>query len=273
MNKKIIYITIIIFFIGCKGEDGAIGPSGLNSLVLTTDESAGANCKFGGVKIETGLDNNANGILETGEITKTDYVCRVAASNSLIKIEDEPAGSMCASGGLKINAGLDTNGDGNLDEQEIDQISFVCNSGLQIVRISIQVGFLFRIMTSEWTETSVKDEILVGFNIDNYKTFDQMYFLAQFDRGFGGESTDSLGIRLFDHTNNVEIANSEVWSTIPNSVFNSDPPQRVFQSDNFISSISSGTIDIGMQMKKQDDITDDRSISIHNAEILLIKSD
>lgn len=56
---------------------GPQGASGLNTLVNTTTEPAGANCANGGTKIEFGLDVNSNGVLETSEINSslTKYVC------------------------------------------------------------------------------------------------------------------------------------------------------------------------------------------------------
>ncbi len=58
-------------------HEGVNGTSGLNALINTTTEPAGANCANGGTKIETGLDANANGVLDAGEINtlQTKYVC------------------------------------------------------------------------------------------------------------------------------------------------------------------------------------------------------
>jgi hypothetical protein len=65
---------------GIQGLTGAAGASGKNTLAKTTNESAGANCTTGGVKIEYGLDANNNGTLDVGEInaTLTKYVCNGA---------------------------------------------------------------------------------------------------------------------------------------------------------------------------------------------------
>lgn len=51
------------------------GANGKNALVKTTTEAAGANCANGGIKVESGLDNNNNGTLDASEITATKYVC------------------------------------------------------------------------------------------------------------------------------------------------------------------------------------------------------
>ena len=48
----------------CNGDDGGSGSGGLNSLVTTSEEPAGANCPFGGTRIETGLDADDDGTLD-----------------------------------------------------------------------------------------------------------------------------------------------------------------------------------------------------------------
>jgi hypothetical protein len=65
---------------GTNGVNGTNGSNGLNALIKTTAEPAGANCTYGGTKIETGLDANMNGVLDAGEINaaQTTYVCNGA---------------------------------------------------------------------------------------------------------------------------------------------------------------------------------------------------
>lgn len=68
-------IILILSLINCRGRDGVVGSSGLNSLIETTEEPSGVNCANGGLKVDTGLDANDNGFLEVEEVLKTDYVC------------------------------------------------------------------------------------------------------------------------------------------------------------------------------------------------------
>src|SRR5215470_2648818 len=35
----------------------------------------GDTCKYGGTKVNSGLDNNGNGVLDDTEVTATNYVC------------------------------------------------------------------------------------------------------------------------------------------------------------------------------------------------------
>ena len=62
---------------GDTGQQGLAGANGINTLVNTTTELAGANCANGGTKIEVGLDLNNNGTLDSGEVNAnlTKYVC------------------------------------------------------------------------------------------------------------------------------------------------------------------------------------------------------
>ena len=60
---------------GSNGVTGNQGAAGLNSLLVNAPESAGANCAFGGNKVTSGLDSNANSSLDLNEITATSYVC------------------------------------------------------------------------------------------------------------------------------------------------------------------------------------------------------
>ncbi len=122
---------------GANGATGATGTDGLTSLVATTSEPAGANCAYGGQKIASGLDSDGNGVLDPAEVTQVNYVCNGSTGatgatgadglTSLVTTTSEPAGANCASGGQKIESGLDSNSNGVLDPVEVSQVNYVCN--------------------------------------------------------------------------------------------------------------------------------------------------
>jgi hypothetical protein len=133
---------------GSNGSNGSAGSNGLdgkNTLAKTTTESAGLNCTTGGVKLEYGLDANNDGTLDAGEIngSLTKYVCNGSSGsngsagsngldgkNTLAKTTTESVGSSnCATGGVKLEYGLDANNDGTLDVSEINGslTKYVCN--------------------------------------------------------------------------------------------------------------------------------------------------
>ncbi len=125
---------------GSDGSDGSAGSDGLSSLVRVTTEPAGVHCTDGGSFVETGLDLDADGILDAGEITQSQYICNgvdgtdgldgadgLAGINSLVRLTVEPAGANCVGGGSKVDSGLDTDGDNTLDAGEITQTQYVCH--------------------------------------------------------------------------------------------------------------------------------------------------
>ena len=100
-----------------------------------TPESAGSNCANGGTRIDVGVDDNSNGVLEASEIDQTQYVCDGGSSNNtmLTSISSPPASMGCDAGGRVIAHGLD-NGDGGgtyangvLETGEIDSSTTFCS--------------------------------------------------------------------------------------------------------------------------------------------------
>jgi len=60
----------------CNGENGLDGSDGLTALINTTALSAGdANCPAGGYRVDSGLDENANSVLDPDEVSSTSYLC------------------------------------------------------------------------------------------------------------------------------------------------------------------------------------------------------
>lgn len=111
--------------------NGAAGSNGLQQLVSVTDEPAGSNCETGGIKIEVGNDENGSGELDEEEVVpaKTRYVCNGDnGKNALSKTSEEPAGDNCANGGIRVEVGIDNNGNGDLDANEVinSQTKYVC---------------------------------------------------------------------------------------------------------------------------------------------------
>ena len=139
---------------GSSGSNGANGTDGSAVLVAVSTEPTGAQCTAGGQRISSGLDGNANGVLDAAETTNTQYVCHgstgaagavgaagmtglagatgapgaagAAALATLVQLTAEPVGSHCATGGTRVNAGLDANTNGALDTSEISSTAYVC---------------------------------------------------------------------------------------------------------------------------------------------------
>jgi OmcA/MtrC family decaheme c-type cytochrome len=163
---------LTVLGIACgSGENGA---PGANALVNTSPEPAGANCPNGGTKIEVGLDTNGNGVLDPSEVNQaaTSYVCNGAGgggTTSLVSTTPEPAGTNCQFGGTRIDTGADTNNNGQLDQDEITNTTYVCNmapSG----SLSVSSGIVANVKQGD-VSTSGTDPITVRFTLKDSNGF------------------------------------------------------------------------------------------------------
>lgn len=122
---------------GSDGAPGAVGANGLVARFALYSEAPGRNCESGGTRIDAGLDSNANGSLESNEVSATSYVCNGAAGTigavgtmTLLRVGPELAGTFCIQGGSKLEAGLDVNRSGILESNEVTTTSYVCNGAI-----------------------------------------------------------------------------------------------------------------------------------------------
>lgn len=113
----------------CNGAPGAEGIS-----TETTPEEPGTNCPAGGVRVDIGVDANRDGALDGDETTDTQFVCNGSdgedgedAIATITRVDTEPIGSNCPTGGLKVSMGRDTSGNGTLEPSEVTQEQFACN--------------------------------------------------------------------------------------------------------------------------------------------------
>lgn len=116
---------------GTAGSDGSEGSAASSTLITTSDEPAGDNCPEGGTRVDVGADDDGDGVLEPEEVDSTSYVCDGAdggpAARTLVAVSDEPAGDHCATGGERVDVGMDADGDGTLDAEEVGATSYVCD--------------------------------------------------------------------------------------------------------------------------------------------------
>lgn len=145
------------------GDQGIQGEFGASALIRTIDEPACENCEDSGALVEAGVDSDANGTLAAGEVTTSTDVCNGAAGaqglvgeqgaagdqglvgdqglarlpggagtagrNSLSAVTSVAAGEAdCATGGVRVDSGLDNNSDGMLDADEVTVSTALCNA-------------------------------------------------------------------------------------------------------------------------------------------------
>lgn len=105
------------------------GTNGKTSLTTFVNEPPSINCPNGGLQLKFGIDENENGELDEIEETSMVYLCNGIDANTTLmtKITHLSDGADCEKGGLRIDSGLDANGNQNLDLDEITNSSVVCN--------------------------------------------------------------------------------------------------------------------------------------------------
>ena len=116
---------------GTTGDKGSTGQDGLRTLVVRSEEPAGANCTQGGEKVEAGVDDNGDGTLDAEEIDTTTYVCVGQAGQDAPALLTETSTAVEAecpeAGGTRFTAGLDDNRNGTLEAEEVDVTRVVCS--------------------------------------------------------------------------------------------------------------------------------------------------
>lgn len=135
MIKKFFLILLCLILINCGGSGGRNTSNepimddmlSVNAKTLVIPEGD-ADCPFGGVLVNMGVDENRNGFLDDIEIDSSEKVCNGSDGfDTLVSIADEPAGANCSNGGKKIESGSDINRSGILDISETSSINYICN--------------------------------------------------------------------------------------------------------------------------------------------------
>ena len=105
----------------CEGNDSLI-----TSTPLAPDPVA---CPAGGFEVKVGRDTNGNGLLDNTEVVGQQLLCNGvagAAGFSSLVTASPMTGAPCATAGIKIETGLDSDGDGALAEAEVLTTEFLC---------------------------------------------------------------------------------------------------------------------------------------------------
>lgn len=148
-------LSVAALLSGCGGgsSGGTATPAPPTLLVGVAATAPATNCPSGGITVNTGLDSNANGVLDATEISRSQYVCNGTAgtngtngvngsngsagangsngsngASALVKLTPEAAGANCANGGTRIDTGLDANANNTLDAAEVTSTAYVCGA-------------------------------------------------------------------------------------------------------------------------------------------------
>lgn len=89
LNGKLDDVEILSTAYTCNGVDGK---NGVSNLVEVKPVNGNLECPNGGVLVVTGIDKNANGVIDTGELVSSVSVCSgVDGKSSTIKTEEVKA--------------------------------------------------------------------------------------------------------------------------------------------------------------------------------------
>ena len=195
----------------CDGEDGATGEGGIDgadSLVATASEPPGANCEFGGMRVDSGIDDDGDGVLDAEEIDATEYVCDGAPGGvSLVSVTEEPMGSNCTYGGLRVDSGADADGDGALSASEVTSTSYVCNGDMGVDGASALAVSSTEPPGSNCTDGGVAVEVGTdddGDGVLSATEVDTTFYVCDGEDGGGGSSIGTIVAGDYTVANSVD---------------------------------------------------------------------
>ncbi|RKH60728.1 hypothetical protein D7W81_25085 [Corallococcus aberystwythensis] len=111
------------------------------ALSRIVEEAPGAACEAGGSALQTGLDLDGDGTLADSEVTRTEYVCDKAPARSasvLARVRPVNATPVCYATATVLEAGADANGNGALDDAEVQASHAFCNADSTRIRYAVQ---------------------------------------------------------------------------------------------------------------------------------------
>jgi hypothetical protein len=119
----------------CGGDEDR----GHRQLVDVAGRPPGDECEAGGAEIRSGTDGDGDGVLDEEEVEQVELVCGAGGQGgTLVELTPEPPGPHCDEGGVAIVTGSDDNQDGELDEDEISSLEYVCGASLAMNPEEIQ---------------------------------------------------------------------------------------------------------------------------------------
>lgn len=161
---------------------------------------------------------------------------------SLINMTEEQPGANCNTGGYKIETGIDSNRNGQLDIVEVQLTEYVCNGGsgsiINELRLRVSPG-----LGNQSAEGWVWSSDLIKFNILNYPGIDSVILVVINAKSY--DSSSNIIFDLYDITNDMVIENSEVKTN------NTLETQLI--SSNIFSGIPKQEINLGLKIRSEVD--------------------
>jgi len=165
--------------------------------------------------------------------------------SSLLNLIPEPPGANCVNGGVKVVSGLDANRDNTLEDNEIQNVKYVCNGDpgspgnpdKQVIIYFPANGVSYSTSSATGYVDSV--EIIREFNKLNYSNADSISFSVYL------QTTDpnvSSTVDLYDSTNKAVINNTTLTSKATNGEWKTTQV-------NFLNDLPQVPIKLGIQLK------------------------
>jgi hypothetical protein len=137
--------SLCLGLLGCGG-DGVNGING-SSYLVTTVEASADDCPNGGTLIQAGLDANSDGTLGADEVAATSTICNGIEGSAGVGVSGEAGAAgesgaaglsalietaaasedECPNGGTVVSTGLDSNGNDELDDDEVLNSQLLCD--------------------------------------------------------------------------------------------------------------------------------------------------
>jgi len=158
--------------------------------------------------------------------------------SSLLNLTAEPPGPNCPAGGVKVASGIDANRNGTLEDNEIQNIKYVCNasSDKQVIIYFPANGYAYSTSSAAGHIDSI--ETIYNFNIANYANADSINFSSYLRTE---DSNVACTINLYDLTNNKIINNTTLTSNATNNWDWKTTPV------NFLADMPQGLVNLGIQ--------------------------
>lgn len=155
-----------------------------NSLVNITEINAGDNCVSGGIRVDSGVDSNANNTLDADELIEPRFYCNDGShtvngdaeiyGQSLVSVlsvtKDD---NDCPAGGQKVIAAIDSNNDGVIQIEEIVDTFTMCNQGDYV-----SDELMINAITSSSSVAAPNSSVLLRATISNLSASDRLYWVG-----------------------------------------------------------------------------------------------
>jgi hypothetical protein len=141
MKSSYGWLMGLIALVGCDdamSPPAAFSEHAMHSIVMRVDAATPAECPDRGWVTRAGIDGNGDGTLADDEVTGQSVLCNQAskgpppapAPQVLVRfLTGTAADGHCPGGGVVVQAGLDGNGNGQLDDDEVTHTDYLCSRG------------------------------------------------------------------------------------------------------------------------------------------------